>query len=51
MFSVVPDILAAFAAKELEARVREFPLSDVEARWSANVTSGERIVFMTERAR
>jgi NADPH:quinone reductase-like Zn-dependent oxidoreductase len=47
MFSVVPDILAAFAAKELEACVREVPLSDVEACWSANARSGERIVFTT----
>jgi hypothetical protein len=51
MFSVVPDILAAFAARELVARVREVPLSEVEACWSANATSGERIVFMTEGAR
>lgn len=47
MFSVAPDIVAAFAADALQVRVREVPLADVESHWSAKQPSGERLVFLT----
>jgi len=46
MFSVSPEIVAAFAAGKLQAQVREVPLADVERHWSAKVPSGERLVFV-----
>jgi len=47
MFSVSPDIIAAFAAGALQGQVREVPLADVERQWSAQLPSGERLVFVT----
>jgi NADPH:quinone reductase-like Zn-dependent oxidoreductase len=47
MFSVAPDIVAAFAAGALQVRVHEVPLADVETHWSAPQPSGERLVFVT----
>ena len=35
MFSVAPDIVAAFAAGQLDVRLREVPLADVATWWSA----------------
>jgi NADPH:quinone reductase-like Zn-dependent oxidoreductase len=46
MFSVSPEIVAALAAGELQVRVREVPLADVERHWTATPPSGERIVFV-----
>jgi NADPH:quinone reductase-like Zn-dependent oxidoreductase len=46
MFSVTGDIVAAFAAGHLQVRVREVPLSEVAAWWSAPLDSGERLVFI-----
>jgi NADPH:quinone reductase-like Zn-dependent oxidoreductase len=51
MFSVSPDIVAAFAAGELQVQVREVPLADVESHWSATPPSGERVVFVTRGGR
>ena len=51
MFSVAPDVVAAFAAKGLEVQVREVPLAEIERHWSAQPASGERIVFVTGAAR
>jgi NADPH:quinone reductase-like Zn-dependent oxidoreductase len=50
MFSVAPDIVAAFAAGALRIQVREVPLAEVEHHWTANVPSGERVVFVTAPA-
>lgn len=46
MFSVSPDVVAAFAAGKLQVAVREAPLADVERQWTAPVPSGERLVFV-----
>jgi NADPH:quinone reductase-like Zn-dependent oxidoreductase len=46
MFSVSADIVAAFAAGDLEVRVRDVPLADVARWWSAPSQSGERLVFL-----
>jgi len=46
MFSVSSDIVAAFAAGQLDVRVREVPLADVATWWSAPAASGERLVFI-----
>ncbi len=46
MFSVAPEIVAAFAARTLEVNLREVPLADVAAWWSPRSASGERIVFI-----
>jgi NADPH:quinone reductase-like Zn-dependent oxidoreductase len=48
MFSVSPQIVAAFAARALHTQVREVPLADVESHWSAHPPSGERLVFVAE---
>ena len=48
MFSVSPDIVAAFASGALRVQLREAPLADVESHWSVNLRSGERLVFVTE---
>jgi len=47
MFSVSRDVVAAFAAGALQVQVREVPLADVERQWSAQLPSGERLVFVT----
>jgi NADPH:quinone reductase-like Zn-dependent oxidoreductase len=47
MFSVSPDIVAAFAARKLQVQIREVPLADVERHWSTIGPSGERLVFVT----
>jgi NADPH:quinone reductase-like Zn-dependent oxidoreductase len=47
MFSVAADIVAAFAARTLQVRVREVPLAEVERHWPATPTPGERLVFVT----
>ena len=47
MFSVSPDIVAAFAAGALQVQVHEVPLADVERQWSTHLASGERLVFVT----
>jgi NADPH:quinone reductase-like Zn-dependent oxidoreductase len=47
MFSVAPDVMAALAAGALQLRVREVPLADIERHWSAQLPSGERLVFVT----
>ena len=49
MFSVCPNIIAAFAAGKLQVQVREVPLADVENSWSAKLPSGVRLVFVTQR--
>ena len=46
MFSVSSDVVAAFAAGDLEARVREVSLAEVATWWSAQQESGERLVFI-----
>jgi NADPH:quinone reductase-like Zn-dependent oxidoreductase len=46
MFSVAPAIVAAFADRTLAVRLREVPLADVAAWWSARSESGERIAFI-----
>jgi len=46
MFSAAPAIVAAFAARKLEVRVREAPLADVAIEWSRRSESGERVVFI-----
>jgi NADPH:quinone reductase-like Zn-dependent oxidoreductase len=46
MFGVSPDIVAAFAAGELQVKVREVPLADVSKVWSSHAEAGERIVFI-----
>jgi NADPH:quinone reductase-like Zn-dependent oxidoreductase len=51
MFSVSPDIVGAFAAGKLQVQIREVPLADVESHWSANLPSGERLVFVTPTER
>jgi NADPH:quinone reductase-like Zn-dependent oxidoreductase len=45
IFSVVPDIVAAFAAGQLHVELREVPLADV-ASWWAPRPGHERIVFV-----
>jgi NADPH:quinone reductase-like Zn-dependent oxidoreductase len=47
MFSVSPDIVAAFAGGTLQVQIREVPLADVERHWSTIGPSGERLVFVT----
>jgi NADPH:quinone reductase-like Zn-dependent oxidoreductase len=51
MFSVSPEIVAAFAAGKLQVQVRRVPLADVESHWSAIPPSGERLVFVTDEGR
>jgi hypothetical protein len=46
MFSVSPDIVAAFGAGQLQIQIREVPLADVEQYWSTKTPSGERLVFV-----
>jgi NADPH:quinone reductase-like Zn-dependent oxidoreductase len=46
MFSVSPDIVAAFAAGRLQVQIREVPLASVERHWSTNGPSGQRLVFV-----
>jgi hypothetical protein len=46
MFSVSPEIVAAFEVGALQVQVREVPLADVESRWAARPPSGERLVFV-----
>ena len=46
MFSVSPDIVAAYAAGRLRVKVREAPLAEVDKWWSARLESGERLVFL-----
>jgi NADPH:quinone reductase-like Zn-dependent oxidoreductase len=46
MFSVSPEIVAAFAAGQLDMRVREVPLAEVATWWPARTSSGERLVFI-----
>ena len=46
MFSVAPEIVAAFAAGKLQVNVREVALAQVAQAWSAQVGSGERLVFI-----
>jgi NADPH:quinone reductase-like Zn-dependent oxidoreductase len=47
MFSVSPEIVAAFAAGKLQLQIREVPLASVEQQWSTKSPSGERLVFVT----
>jgi|GEM_PF-3294365 len=51
MFSVCPDIVAAFAARRLHVQVREVPLADIEDCWAAKLPSGESLVFVVQRER
>jgi len=46
LFSVAPEIVAAFAERRLSVRLRELPLAEVAAGWSARSESGERVVFV-----
>ena len=46
MFSVAPDIVAAFAAHQLQVSVREAPLAEVATQWSARSAAGQRLVFI-----
>jgi NADPH:quinone reductase-like Zn-dependent oxidoreductase len=48
MFSVSPEIVAAFAAGALHTQVLEVPLAEVESHWSATPPSGQRLVFVTD---
>lgn len=47
MFSVAPDVISALAAGALQVQVREVPLADIAHHWSAQLPSGERLVFVT----
>jgi NADPH:quinone reductase-like Zn-dependent oxidoreductase len=46
IFSVAPDIVAAFAERKLEVQLREVPLAEVATWWEHQPASGERIVFV-----
>ena len=46
MFSVAPEIIAAFADRALEVALREVPLADVAAGWSRRSSAGERVVLV-----
>ncbi|MFT3884899.1 MAG: zinc-binding alcohol dehydrogenase family protein [Flavobacteriales bacterium] len=46
LFGAATDVAAAFAAGQLDVRVREVPLAEVATWWAATPASGERIVFV-----
>jgi len=46
IFSVTPEIVAAFADRKLAVGLREVALADVATAWSARAEAGERVVFV-----